>query len=264
MILQARAIFNFAVKRELLAKVNFGTDFAGPGKKALRRLRNQKRRQFGPRMFTADELRRVLDASAPTMRALVLLGINCGVGNSDLARLPVSALDLETGWLDFPRGKTEVERRVPLWTETVDALKEVLRTRRAPRNERDADLVFLTKHRTPLCGASYREDKTGSLRFRNTDAIGRAFRLTMLRAGVEVREGRGFYAIRHCVQTVADEVCDPVATAAVMGHAVNTMSGEYREEVQEHRLRRITDHIHAWLFGPKSVEAATPQLAIVG
>jgi hypothetical protein len=40
------------------------------------------------------------------LRAMILLGINCGLGNSDCAGLSHSHLDLERGWLDYPRVKT--------------------------------------------------------------------------------------------------------------------------------------------------------------
>ena len=37
---------------------------------------------------------------------MVLLGINLGYGNADVGRLPLSAVNLDTGWVDFPRPKT--------------------------------------------------------------------------------------------------------------------------------------------------------------
>ena len=75
-------------------------------------------------MFEAEELRRLLDASEPVVKAMMLLGLNCGFGNSDYANLPQSAIDFENGWVDFPRVKTEIHRRVLLWPETVAALRE--------------------------------------------------------------------------------------------------------------------------------------------
>ena len=73
-------------------------------------------------MFEADEIRRILDVAGPIRRAMVLLGANCGFGNTDVATLPQAAVDLDSGWIDFPRPKTEINRRVPLWPETVTAL----------------------------------------------------------------------------------------------------------------------------------------------
>ena len=45
------------------------------------------------------------------MRAMILLAVNGGLGNTDGA-MP-KALDLRGKWLDYPRGKTGVSRRVP-------------------------------------------------------------------------------------------------------------------------------------------------------
>ena len=41
------------------------------------------RAKKGPKLFTPDEIRRLLDAAGTSMRAMILLGINCGFGNAD-------------------------------------------------------------------------------------------------------------------------------------------------------------------------------------
>ena len=66
-------------------------------------------------MFEADELRKIIDTAATPLRAIVLLAINCGPGQSDIAALPISAVDLKRSWVNVPRPKTAVERRCPLW-----------------------------------------------------------------------------------------------------------------------------------------------------
>lgn len=42
-------------------------------------------------MFEAAELRRIIAAAKQPLGAMVLVGINCGFGNSDCATLPKSA-----------------------------------------------------------------------------------------------------------------------------------------------------------------------------
>ena len=61
------------------------------------------------RMFESDECRKLLDAAGVHLRAMILLGLNCGFGNSDCEQLPIEAVDLETGWIRFPRPKTAVQ-----------------------------------------------------------------------------------------------------------------------------------------------------------
>ena len=72
-------------------------------------------------MFEAAELRRVLDYARPGMAAMILLAANGGLGNADVADLPIEAVNLETGWLEFPRPKTGIPRRIPLWPEPPQA-----------------------------------------------------------------------------------------------------------------------------------------------
>ena len=105
------------------------TSFCKPDKATYRR----NRHEGGKRLFTPEEIRTLLNGKGTKhgkgskrgagvqLKAMVLLGINCGLGNSDCANLPTTALDLATGWLDFPRPKTGIGRRCPLWPETVAA-----------------------------------------------------------------------------------------------------------------------------------------------
>jgi hypothetical protein len=50
-------------------------------------------------MFEAIEIRKLLDAGSPQVKAMIFLGINCGFGNSDCSNLPRSASDLNRGWI---------------------------------------------------------------------------------------------------------------------------------------------------------------------
>ena len=57
--------------------------------------------------------------------------------------------------------------------------------------------------------------------------------------------------MRHVVQTVGDGARDPVAVAAIMGHAPasNDMAAVYREGVSEDRLQAVVAHVRQWLCG---------------
>jgi integrase len=125
-ITYVRGIFIFAFENGFIEKpVRFGTEFQRPTAKTLRKARNEN----GPRMFTPEQLRSMLEAANPVQKVIVLLAINTAMGNSDLARLPISAIDLENGWVNFARGKTGIDRKIPLWPETVAAIKEWLAVR---------------------------------------------------------------------------------------------------------------------------------------
>ena len=116
----ARSIFKFAYEEELIDRpVRFGEEFRRPERRLLRRAKARSGRIH----FHADEIRRILDVAPPVLRAMVLLGINAGLGNTDLGRLPASCIDLERGWLDYARVKTGIQRRCPPWPETIRAVK---------------------------------------------------------------------------------------------------------------------------------------------
>src|SRR5262249_5057649 len=165
--------------------VRYGPAFRKPSKKVLRKARNER----GVRMFEAPELRKILDAAGTQLKAMILLGANCGFGNADCGNLPQAALDLDGGWVNFPRPKTGIQRRAPLWSETVAALREALTSRPTPKDEADADLVFITKY--------------GGRWFKGTydNPVSKEMGKLLKELGIR-RKGLNFYALRHTFETV--------------------------------------------------------------
>jgi len=105
-----------------------------------------------PKLIRAADVWKLLDEADVQLRAMILLGLNCGFGQKDNADLQRSALAGRPGWIDAPRTKTGIARRAPLWPETVAALREVERTRPDPRDaERDGGCVFLTSQGRRWC-----------------------------------------------------------------------------------------------------------------
>lgn len=76
-------------------------------------------------MFEAAEIKLMIDSATERTRAWILLGINCAFIQRDISDLVQSAVDLEAGIIDFPKRKTAIERRVPLWKQTLEALRYV-------------------------------------------------------------------------------------------------------------------------------------------
>ena len=147
-IQRVRILFKFASDAELIEKpVKYGTSFKRPSKSVLPKARNKK----GKRMFAAAQLRDILDAAGMSLRAMILLAINAAYGNTDVGTLPKSAIDLETGWAVYPRPKTGIERRCPIWPETAAAIEEAVATRPKATDQADEPLVFLTKRRQSWC-----------------------------------------------------------------------------------------------------------------
>lgn len=142
-IQHTRTIFKHAFESGLIdVPIRFGPTFKRPSKRILRQARHAR----GLRMFERDDLLAILEKTDGQLRAMILLGIQAGFGATDCASLPKSAVNLETGWIDFPRPKTAVRRLVPLWPEALDALREVMGQDRKPAKNSAADaLVFLTR-----------------------------------------------------------------------------------------------------------------------
>src|SRR5262249_16309780 len=68
---------------------------------------------------------------------------------------------------------------------------------------------------------------------------------------------RNYYTLRHTFRTTADEVRDQPAADYIMGHEVPHMSSIYRETISDERLKAVTDHVRAWLFGEAKGTGAT-------
>jgi integrase len=183
------------------------------------------------------------DAQLPGM---ILLGLNCGFGMADCGRLPISSVDLESGWVDFPRVKTGIPRRCPLWPETVVAVREAIVMRPEPKNPADAGLVFLTAR-----GHPWNKENMSS------PAVWK-FRKLLIALGINGRKGIGFYTLRHTFRTVADESKDQPAADHIMGHARDDMASVYRERINDERLRAVADHVRRWLFGDLSSVELSP------
>lgn len=253
----ARMLFLHASKAALTDRqVQFGNAFDKPSQAVLRRARADK----GPRMFTAAELRTILDAAGQPLKAMILLGVNCGFGAGDLSEIRDGVVDWGRGWVVYPRPKTGIFRSCPLWPETLQALKEARAQRTTSKNPADHDRVFLTAYGRPWVREN-REKRLadgGGLGTTRNDAIGKEFAKLLDTLGLK-REGLGFYALRHTTETVGGDAADQVAVDVIMGHHDPSMAARYREAVFAPRLQAVADHIHKWLFGDQDEKASAPK-----
>ena len=232
-VIRTRTPFNWAAKNLLLSSpVAFGEAFRVPSAKTLRVHRATR----GPKMFEAEEIRRMLRAAGQPLKAMVLLALNAGFGNNDVATLPLSAVDLERGWITHARPKTGITRRCPLWPETVAALRDWLAVRPEPKNTDHAGLAFVTYKR-----GSWLDNEANR-------ALSHETRKLLDSLGINGH--RGFYSLRHTFQTVGDESGDFLAVRSIMGHAGgNDVADHYRERVSDGRLGKVVNHVRGWLFG---------------
>jgi integrase len=234
-IQSVRGAFRFAYESGVVEHpVRFGPGFKKPSAKTLRLARAAR----GPRLFTPEEVQRALRKATPNTRAMILLGISGGLGNTDLALLPIKAIDVDGRWLDYARTKTGVPRRIPLWPETVAAIKAILASRTNPKDSANAGLLFIGPR-----GQSYIGNHRG---YRVHQEMMRVFKAAKI-------DGRTPYDLRHTFSTIAEGSRDLPAVQAIMGHAASgsDMAARYRQGVDDERLKAVSEHVRKWLWPAK-------------
>jgi integrase len=231
-IQRIRSVFKYAYDAGLIDRpLRYGPMFKRPGKAMLRRERVGK----GERIFEATDLRKIIKASGVPLTAMILLGANCGLGNSDCGQLRMNNLDLAAGWLNYPRPKTGIDRRCKLWPETIAALRKAIAERPAPKDEAHAGLVFITKY-----GQPWAKDTMAN-------PISHEFRKLLVELNLH-RPGLSFYTLRHQFETIGGGSRDQVAVNAIMGRADSSMAATYRERIEDERLEAVADHVREWLY----------------
>jgi len=227
---RVRIVFRFAYENDLVDRpVKTGSEFKRPSRKAMR----VQRAARGPKLFEPAEIKSLIEKANPTMAAMLWLAINGGMGNSDVARLEFR--HVKDGWIHYPRPKTGIARRFPMWPETARAVQLAIDDRKQPLDESHANIVFLTHTRRVW----FRDDTTHN-------PVSGAFTKLAERAKIE----RGaFYWLRHCFETIASETRDQPAVDHVMGHGDESMAAVYRERIDDERLQAVVDHVRTWLFG---------------
>lgn len=213
------AMFNHADDMDWIDRApKFGKGFQRIPKGELRERKVE-------RLFNRDDVNALLGLASPDLFAMILLGLNGGYGAKDCAALPWARVDLEAGVIRYKRTKTNIARTVPLWPETVDALK-VLRRRRP--------------HAANVFGTKYGNRWTGN-------AVAHEFAKLAERAGLDLPAGVGIYACRHTFFTYANEVRDTDARRHIGGRLVPNLDDVYVETFFMARLTAVTDHVRSRL-----------------
>lgn len=227
-------------------------------------------KDFSDRIVTGAEIDKLLERAQPAFRAMILLGVNCGLGPADIGRLRWAMIDLQRGHLTFPRQKTGVPRVGYLWKRTREALQRVRKlkhNRKAIEREGDASLVFITRKQLPY----YREREVfGDLEIDGRkvsklvsvvadNPIGRTFGRMVRDLGLE---GISFYRLRHSFRTAATRARDREAVDAMMGHRPPGIGKVYdHDQISWSRIRRVAKIVHRRLWPKVMPKADTTSLA---
>ena len=229
----------------------YGGQFSAPARAELRRARRVVT------LFTPAEIRKLLRQATPALRCFVLLGINCGFGQTDCAQLPTAAVDLVKRLITFDRPKTGVHRVCPLWPETVRALRAYRRPEGGP-----AELFFVTRWGHPYVSVKAHLDELGQVtKATRTDSVRHEFAMcqrvvagaTRWQAQKSYDHTKGFYSLRHTFRSVAEGCGSPNAIRTIMGHAFAGMD-EYYLHLRGGKyeaLREVVLGVRRWVFGSK-------------
>ncbi|HVX10916.1 MAG TPA: tyrosine-type recombinase/integrase [Pirellulales bacterium] len=225
---RARMVFLYANEYLLERPIKYRKVLRAPSRKIMRQVANEMR----PRMFEAEEIRTMLDKAGLQLKAMILLGVNAGFGNSDCGTLPIEQVDLERGWHNYWRPKTHNPRRAALWPETVDALRAVVKGRKAGH-------VFITRE-----GQPWSKDETGH------NAISAEFRKLLQELGIYRKYITTFCSLRRTFETIGATAGEQVAVDHIMGHIApaDDMAAVYRQKMFDQPLLKVSRHVRDWLF----------------
>lgn len=260
---------------------DYGDQFSLPTKRERRLAKAKHRHKHGPKLFEPDEakalligrlrtpdemavqaarraggphkglprkIRRRIRGAGPALRAMILLALNAGFGNTDVGELtiPIIMRALRTEWIDYERGKTGARRLAWLWPETRSALRRYIRHwRPLPAAPEFADVLFLTEYGNP-----YITETKDQVAIRS-DAVIR--RLGLLRLG------RNFYSLRRTYRSIAAEIGKELVIDLSMGHAEDgeDMAKVYTVAELRVELKKIALHV-------RSVVLTAPPLQLAG
>lgn len=227
-VTRVKTMLKWLEASQLTVKIHVGPEFRKSSSRATRR----HRRLTGPKLFKPAQIHSLIAESGVMLKAMIHLGINCAFGNTDCETINLATIEdgIESGWLNYPRTKTEVDRRCPLWPESIEVLKQAIEYRK--RIDTDLPNAFLLPH-----GGAFHP---------NSIPIGKRFAVARKNAFIE---RGGFYWLRHTFATTASDCLDQVAINAIMGHVDGSMAAVYRHHVSDIRLRNASETVRSWLFG---------------
>ena len=175
----------------------------------LRRVKNESAQEVGSKekpLYSAEQISSLLQQADVQLKAMLLLGLNCGFGPKDIQDLTWDHIMEDR--ITLPRSKTGVTQTFLLWPETQEAL-EILRKERTVLIERlekrgrdrsDGGHIFVTRF----------------WRLWNKDSIAEQFRKLCDKSGVPCY---GIYRLRHCASTAMSLVTTPHVHRRFMRHA---------------------------------------------
>lgn len=216
-----KALYNWALDNEIVDST--------PKLRAIKKAAISKTEKP---IFNMAQIEKLLQCANEQMKAMIWLGLNCGFGCTDCAQLKWENVDFENSRVVFPRGKTGVNRNLPLWPETIEALRKI---------PKSGDLVFYTSRGNTWVRMIESTDKHGNTKRVKDDAVTKEFSKLLKKTNLKTEKGVGFYTLRRTAATLAARSGDPFAVQKLLGHADLKMASVYVQDVSEQTDRVINN-----------------------
>ncbi|MFA5186712.1 MAG: site-specific integrase [Patescibacteria group bacterium] len=231
LICSIRAILKWAQDMGHISQMNFGPRFAPPSSDAIARERD---RDGSTRFISREAILAMLEKSSRKMKAMILLGINCGFYASDSTALTFDRLHLDgtIQYHDLPRVKNGRRRAAVLWSETSAAILDYADGRRSGP-------VFLNQR-----GEKYGPNASGH-------SLHGAFRKLAEDSGAAIPAGANMGSLRHTYGTVVDLCSDQAAIDLTMGHVGKSVQKRVYSQLnldEFRRLQAVASTVHEWLY----------------
>ena len=178
-----KAMFHWARKNDVLESI--------PNIDAISKDRIVHKEMY---TFNPQQIKKLLSTPDVKMKAMIWLGLNCGFGCTDCSRLQWKDLDFKNNRVKLARKKTGVRRNLPLWPETIQALKEV---------PRSGTFVFVTSEGHPWIRTTVTTNDNGEPKYIYDNRITTKFSRLMKKVGIKAPKGTGFYNFRRTAATIA-------------------------------------------------------------
>jgi len=214
-----KAMFHWARRNDVLEAIP-NIDAISKGKVVRKRMYT----------FNSQEIKKLLSAAGVKIQAMIWLGLNCAFGCTDCGKLKWKDLDLKNDRVRYPRNKTGTPRDLPLWPETIEALKKL---------PRSGPLVFYNSQGQPWITTLVKIKSNGERKYIPVNRITPTFSRLMKKARIHVPKGTGFYALRRTSATTAARSGDPFVVQRLLGHVDLTMATRYVQDVSEQTDRAI-------------------------
>ena len=147
-------------------------------------------------------------------------------------------LDLVNARVRLPRRKTGISRDLPLWPETVEAIKKVPRA---------GKLVFNTSRGNSYVHTISKPDGNGKEKYTTLNTITTRFSRLIKKTELAVPKGTGFYTLRRTAATNAAKSGDPFAVQRLLGHSDLQMATRYVQDLSK-QTDKVIENSRKYVF----------------